>query len=215
MIAAKVFYDNYILSIRNYSFVISILSIFIITIAGFDNYSYIWLLVPIAITILREAIINYDMKSYGDSVLSCKDITPAQSLFEALEKQGVAASDIEEAYFMTYTLMDGCEYINKKVREQVVAIGKLHLYGFGLMQSKLCEEYSNIITHPIALKIAKHKNLIITNNNQYYLWYEPYHIVEEGEHIICDGADLIKLSDKAKNKLMVEFKNLDKLGEAA
>lgn len=215
MIGAQFFYHNYIFLIRNYIFVASIMAVFLTAILEHESFSYSWLWMPILLTVLIEMDIKREIKKYGNSLSSHFEITPAMSLFDALENKGIFAKDIKKARFMTYALMDGCEYIDNKVKDKILAIEQVDLYGFGSASIVLPPGCEKIVMHPMSVKITRHKNLIITKDNKYYLWYEPYHAIKNGKHIILDGADLIELSDNGRKKIEQEFEKLETMELAA
>jgi hypothetical protein len=135
--------------------------------------------------------------------------TPGKSMFDSLKKENIKFSNIIELYMMTYDLKNkynsDSEYgrlLKKNGKDY-----QFKIFGYGDKEDmqELESNFKKLEVKNSKTHLTKHFNLIKTTQNEYFLWYEPYHKSINGKEILPDGAYLVSLNEDSFLNMRDEY----------
>jgi len=132
---------------------------------------------------------------------------PFSSLTRAIKKY-VNTEDIKEIYFLSFDIPSSCDEIKRFIDNYPNA--KIYVIGYGRKEDCGINKKQVEIIELKNYRIKEHTNLIITKNNEYYLWYEPSHIVKNNKHFLQKGAFLIRIDENKKDEILNRIEILKK-----
>jgi hypothetical protein len=119
--------------------------------------------------------------------------TPADSLFNALNRFDIKVEDIDSIDFMCYFIDHS--YVNATV-DRLININpniKIKMEGFRCYKDVPLEHQDKVEYLENKLPLTEHFNYIKTKNGEKFVWYEPYHSIEGDKHIMPKGAYLAQM----------------------
>lgn len=140
---------------------------------------------------------------------------PITSMMDALSLEGYTVQDIKKIDFMAYSLSETCNYGYKKISKIVESNQniKINIIGYGKNNDCPSEKkyINNIEYFPTNNKRTEHKNLIYMNDNKTFLWYEPYHKIENEKHDFKrKGGYFLKPNQKVLETIEEDIASLKK-----
>jgi hypothetical protein len=140
--------------------------------------------------------------------------TPMGSVFGSLAKHGVPPDQIKSIALMSGNIKESLRYFESGAGDgsffQVLdACPDMHatVYGFSddpEMQSGH-PRVDLIVTRD---RFNEHTNLITAKSGKSFVWYEPCHVVSNGNHYFTRGAYLISIDEAMKATIEADFSAL-------
>jgi len=174
-------------------------------------YSILFIFIIGLTSLILTIYESYFLNSLGSIKLHIKKPTPGKSMFDALEQNGVKNTNILELYMTTYDLKNkynkDSEYgrlLKKNGKDY-----NFMIYGYGDKNdiNELEGNFKKLKVKTSNKHITEHFNLIKTTQNNYFLWYEPFHKSIDNKEILPDGAYLVSLNDDKFNYLKNKYYN--------
>lgn len=188
------------------------------TISNVFNFTNLVFFTGIFVLLIGIFVFRYlktsNMKKKYSSDLSYYYFSPQPitSMVDALYVENYKAKDIKKIDFIAYDLAESCNYGQKKISKIIASNKNVEINIIGHGDKEHCinsESHANNLSYfPINEKKTEHKNLIYMNDGRTFLWYEPYHKIENGEHFFKKGGYFLEPSKKVLESIEEDINNL-------
>lgn len=149
----------------------------------------------------------------GSSIDRYSCPAPLTSIFNSLKMRDYTVMDINKIDFMAHNLTQSCKYGERAITKMIQSNSNIQLNIVGHGTSMECKEknkehINNVFYFATKKENTEHKNLIYMNDGKTFLWYEPYHTIENGQHNFKEGGYFVEPSEKTIDSITKEFSKL-------
>lgn len=151
-------------------------------------------------------------REFGKIRLNFANVTPINSMIDAVLECGYKLSEIEKVSLVSSDLQASCKYLKDSKAIEILKENNPSMYleivGVGNINNNLETSCSDVSIYTMNTQNNEHKNLITMKNGKHFLWYESNHKRINNKDVFTDGVYFVELTDEKAQQLAREYEDL-------